>query len=254
VLADLDADGDRDLLVSNKIEPTDNTRSYIYVFRNESAPGRAPGIDKTISFQLVDTLTSFEAFHQAPALGDLDGDGDLDMLVGTWTKGLAFFRNEGTPSASRFELEATGYLKLTRGSNATPALVDIDDDGDLDLFVGESSGTINYYRNDGTRTNPSFTLVSDEFDGIDAGRRSFPTFVDMDADGDWDMVIARDKGAPIIYRNTGTVREAVFVEEGHLNVSVPGFGTPAFADMDEDGDSDLFLGSVRGGVMFFERR
>ena len=45
----------------------------------------------------------------------------------------------------------SALVQLTRGSNATPALADIDGDGDLDLFIGEGSGTINFYRNVGTR-------------------------------------------------------------------------------------------------------
>jgi hypothetical protein len=84
------------------------------------------------------------------------------------------------------------FVTLTRGRNATPALGDIDGDGDLDLFIGESSGDINFYRNEGSAAEPRFELVADKFEGIDGGRRSVPSLVDIDGDGDLDVVISND--------------------------------------------------------------
>ena len=101
---------------------------------------RNQGTAATPAFALVDTLDFEPAYHYAPAFADLDADGDLDALVGTWSKGIALYRNEGSKTAPDLVAENTSYLKLTRGSNSTPALVDIDADGDLDLFVGEASG------------------------------------------------------------------------------------------------------------------
>ena len=63
-------------------------------------------------------------------------------------------------------------IELGRGTNLVPALVDIDDDGDLDLFAGESSGDLNFWRNVGSPTAPAFELVSESYEDIDAGRRS----------------------------------------------------------------------------------
>lgn len=245
--ADMDGDGDQDLILSNKIEPTNFDLGRSYYFENTGS-ATAP------AFHLVDTLALGTSYHNAPAIADLDADGDLDMLLGTWSQGIAFYRNEGTPSSPKLVAENTSYLKLTRGSNSTPSLVDIDADGDLDLFIGESSGTINFYLNEGSATNPEFTLVSDEYMDIDAGRRSIPTFVDLDEDGDFDMIIGREALGLVYYRNDGTPQAPAFVLDNALNLTVPSVSSPAFVDIDADGDLDFFSGGDGGGLYFYMNR
>jgi len=245
--ADLDDDGDQDLILSNKIDPGDFNAARAYYFENQGSADEP-------SFQLGDPLPFEAAYHYAPAIADLDADGDLDMLVGTWNKGLALYRNEGTQKSPNFVAVDTAYLKLTRGSNSSPALVDIDADGDLDLFVGESSGTLNYYQNEGTPQRAHFVLVSDEYDGIDVGRRSIPTFVDLDVDGDYDLIVGRESGGLAFYRNTGTTREPRFVPDSTFSLRVPAFAAPVFVDIDADGDQDFFSGGDGGGLVFYENR
>ncbi len=244
-LADLDADGDADLLLTNKIESDAFDTGRIYVFENTGTPNAA-------SFHLRGRLGMSGRYHFAPAVADLDGDGDLDMLAGTWNKGINYYRNEGSPSAWNFVLAEEAFVVLSRGSNANPALADIDDDGDYDLFAGESSGDLNFYRNEGSRTDPIFVLVSDKFDGIDVGRRSAPTFADLDADGDLDMVVGREGASAVLFRNVGTKEQHQFKEVGTLDIPLPIYTVPRFADIDGDGDLDLFSGGLEGGLVYFE--
>ena len=247
-LVDLDGDGDLDLLLANKIDPDDLNTSVVYRFENVGDPTRP-------RFRLRGPVEIGAAYHNAPAFGDLDADGDADLILGTWRKYLEYFRNDGTPSDARFVRADSAVVVLTRGSNSTPALVDIDSDGDLDLFVGESSGALNFYRNEGTAAAPRFELVSDEYLGIDVGRRSVPTFLDIEGDGDQDLVLGSETGGLLFYRNDGTSREPRFVE---AQAPFPGaerlptFAVPAFADIDADGDLDLFVGGDGGGLYFFE--
>ncbi|MFQ5569764.1 MAG: FG-GAP repeat domain-containing protein [Rhodothermales bacterium] len=245
--ADLDTDGDLDMLVANKIDANDLKTSRVYLYKNRGTPSQP-------SFQLEGHLPLEPSFHFAPAPGDLDADGDLDMLIGTWNQGVALYRNEGTPTAPHFVAENPSYVQLTRGSNSAPALVDIDADGDLDLFVGEASGTLNFYRNDGTPQTPRFTLVSDEYGDIDIGRRSHPAFVDLDADGDQDLVVGTEAGSLVYFRNDGTPHEPDFVRDDTFALPVQQLATPAFADIDGDGDADFFAGGISGGVRFYEHR
>ena len=183
--ADLDGDGDQDLLLSNKIDQEDSETAHIYHFENRST-------SEGIVFQEVGRLP-ISGYHSfAPALADLDSDGDLDMLTGTWNSGILYFRNDGNVQAPHFVLLEEATIKLTRGSYSKPVLVDIDADGDQDLFIGEASGELNFYRNTGTPQSPRFELVNDNFDDIDVGRMSAPTFTDLDGDQDLDLVIGSE--------------------------------------------------------------
>jgi hypothetical protein len=246
-VVDLDGDGDSDLLLANKLDPEELQTSRVYRFDNV-------GTSRQPRFQLVGTMDLVGQYHFAPAFGDLDGDGEPDLVLGSWRAQLALYWNGGSSREPRFVLADSAMVTLTRGSNSTPALVDIDGDGDLDLFVGEASGTVNFYRNTGTPRAPVFTLVTDEFEGIDVGRRSFPAFVDVDDDGDQDLVVGAESGKLVRYRNVGTSGSPSFAPPDTLAADAPGLATPAFVDFDGDGDFDVLVGTVGGGIVYFENR
>ncbi len=190
----------------------------------------------------------------APAFGDLDADGDDDLLLGTWNKGVALLVNVGTPLNPSFTVTDSQFVKLTRGSHSTPTLGDLDGDGDLDLFIGEASGTLNYYRNEGTPEAPRFELVSDEYGDFDVGRRSAPTLVDADGDQDLDLLVGRETGGLAFFRNVGTPTAPEFVEAEAPLPPLWSFATPSFGDLDGDGDLDLVSGSGAGGALYVEAR
>lgn len=243
--ADLDGDGDQDLLLSNKIAHDDFGTGRIFHYENQGASD-AP------SFQLLGALDLAGAYQYAPALADMDADGDLDMFVGTWNQGVFYYRNTGDATAPVFTLDPEIHIKLTRGSNCTPALVDIDGDGDLDLFIGESSGDLNFYRNTGNSTDFAFELVSDNYGDIDVGRRSAPTFTDLDGDGDQDLVVGREADGAAIYRNMGTPELPEFAPVDGFPFPLPINTIIVFVDIDGDGDKDLFSGGLGGGLVYYE--
>ena len=250
-LTDLDGDGDLDLLLSNKIEPEDTKTGALYIFENTGS-ATAP------AFHARGKVPDLPiAYHFAPAFGDLDGDGDDDMLLGEWRDRMAYYRNDGRRRSGRdkliprWTLVDSAAATLTRGRNTTPTLGDLDGDGDLDLIVGESSGALNYYRNDGGSSAPDFQLVSDEFQDIDVGRRSVPTLVDLDGDGDLDLAVGSEISGLRLFLNEGTRREPVFVETEPFGPEVPAFTTPVFADIDGDGDHDLVTGGNGGGLVVY---
>jgi hypothetical protein len=245
-LTDLDDDGDLDLLLANKIDPARQAVGLIYVLRNDGS-ARAP------AFRLEGVLPVGATYHPAPAFGDLDGDGDLDLLLGSWSARVGYYRNDGSRSAAAFTVIDSAMITITRGSNTTPALGDVDGDGDLDLFVGEASGALNFYRNDGGAAAPRFVLESDAFDGIDVGRRSAPALADVDGDGDLDLLVGSDAGGVTLFRNDGSRAVPRFLRDRRLALDVPPFAAPALGDLDGDGDLDLVVGGVAGGAVYFER-
>lgn len=238
---DIDSDGDLDLLVGNRIDPTTRSCAELHVFENQGNG----------TFQQHTPLPIDATNNYMPTLADLDADGDDDMLVGAWDGTMIYYRNESVSGQVRFVREARADLEADVGQNNAPAFVDIDADGDYDLYVGESSGVINLFRNTGTPSNPSFVLADEKVADIDVGQRSAPAFFDSDQDGDYDLFVGAQDGTVSFYRNTGTPTTPIFVRDPTVMVTTAAFATPSFADADADGDTDLFIGSIRGGVIAY---
>ena len=241
---DIDGDGDLDLLIGNKLDPRKQSTGRLFVFRNN-------GTTQQPLFRLADTLDLASSFHYAPALADLDTDGDLDLVLGTWNQGVQIYRNEGSPKEPRWQQDTTATVTLTRGSNATPALVDIDADGDLDLFVGEASGELNFYRNTGTSKSFRYELVSDAYEAIDVGRRSHPAFFDFDGDGDLDLISGQEAGGSVYFRNNGSRTAPKFVSDSTVVAPLPVLGSPVIIDLNGDRQPELISGGSAGGLYFF---
>ncbi|WP_148096717.1 FG-GAP repeat domain-containing protein, partial [Aphanothece sacrum] len=128
--------------------------------------------------------------YPTPTFADIDNDGDLDAFVGEINGNTDFFRNTGTGSVPSFTFETTNPFGLTNvGYNSAPALADIDNDGDLDAFVGTVDGNTYFFRNTGSASNPTFTLQASNFGLTDVGSRAKPTLVDIDNDGDLDAFV-----------------------------------------------------------------
>jgi hypothetical protein len=241
-VGDLDADGDLDILLANKIDPANNRTALIYRFENVGTAERP-------AFAEAGALAEVSGdFHYAPTLADLDADRDLDLLVGTWNKGLFLYRNDGSAESPRFIRVEEPLVDLTRGSHASPALGDLDGDGDLDLVAGESSGELNVWRNDGTAAAPSFSLVTDTLMAIDVGRRSAPALADLNGDGRPDLIVGSESGETRVLWGTGALDR--FDDGG--TIALPGIAAPAFADLDGDGDLDLLAGEIAGGLRWYE--
>ena len=84
--------------------------------------------------------------YASPTFADIDGDGDLDAFIGESNGNTLFFRNTGNASSAAFAAATPNPFGLSDvGGWSSPTLADIDADGDLDAFVGDSDGLIHFF-------------------------------------------------------------------------------------------------------------
>ena len=197
------------------------------------------------------------AWQCAPAVADIDADGDLDLFVGNAKGQVHFYRNDGNVPASPGTHITDTYGALDVQSDSSIAMADIDADGDLDMFVGyydpyHVSGSIRFYQNDGSLLSPSWRLVTDRYASASGVYRTWPVFADIDADGDLDLFVGDQRGKLKFYRNGGSPQQAKWTwitdqyEADSIHTSSDAC-FPVFADLDADGDLDLL---VAGGGQF----
>ncbi len=254
-LTDIDGDDDLDILISNENpfnpSPTGGDQNRIWinngsgVFTDETA-ARLPAANDQTGAMLP---------------GDVDCDGDLDIVVLNRGQDLVLINIDGE---GHFANQTATRFPVTMDSSRGGALADLDDDGDLDLVVGNSRNEpVAHYSNNGHGVFTARSFGHVPFTGeTDAGL----VLVDLDEDGDGDVYLPNAGafqsghgflGGPDRYfRNNG---KGKFKERTDKH-----FGTPpsdpttaaAFGDVDGDGDLDLVTGASGpgGGERLFLRQ
>jgi len=238
-LGDFDGDGDLDLIVGNGDD-------YLTYFRNDGSTSNLdPG-------EISPTIIKIPGESRlVPYPGDLNGDGDLDLVVGTSSGKVYFIENTGvTGGMPDFVLDTTPLISTF--SFCHPALDDADGDGDLDLFIGQGN-TVSFYRNGGTTASPSFTLEQSNVLSTTTIDNLSPCFVDIDGDGDAEMFCGQKNGKIAYFDKVvdGNGFSYNLMTSSYGNIAVGEYSSSFFADANNDGNADIVVSSSTGNLRLY---
>ena len=259
--ADVNADGLEDLVVGTYgfLSPQSSTNARLYLFLNT---GTATDPRFTLNNSDWLQLSEFtpENFDFAPTFGDIDGDGDQDMLVGHNDGGFFCYRNSagpGVPMNLTRDFNAMWLNMDVVGLHATPTFFDLTGDGLLDIIAGERNGNINLFTNTGTATNPVYPATPtiqkagfvDTREFGEAVGFSSPVFIPT-LNGPL-LVNGTNSGHLKTYQNFILTDTFDLIDPAWGNVDEGARTSPAFADLDDDGILEMVLGNLRGGLSLF---
>lgn len=255
---DVDGDGLLDLLVGNYGYYTGpgNFSPEIAYFRNT-------GTETDPQFDLVtrnyDDLAMQLKNALYPTAGDLDNDGDQDLIIGDIDGNVHFFRNNGgAGNPLQLSLEAVQLGNIDVGQFAAPHLVDVDRDGDLDLLIGERSGTIRYHRNRGTPVNFIFDELplTPQYGSIDVRLScctgyAAPFLIELQEPDQYYFLVGSENGKIYFYNENSpsasfTLVDSITTRTNRVSISI--------ADLDNDNKPELILGEQTGGITILKKK
>lgn len=269
---DVNQDGLMDIVVGvgGYLNQVSEFGSRLYYYKND-------GTSTEPSFVLEnDDYLSFSEFAPSsiiftPAFGDLDGDGDQDLIVGE-NLGFLFYaeNNAGPRNPYSFNTPIYKYQDIRVGQDVTPSIIDVNDDGLGDLVIGERNfnslddriGSLNYLENIGTVGNPVFeglTLGNNTpfFGNINTREQnnlnnySSPFFVPFLED--YLLFSGSESGKlslfSMVKNNANGTINLITSDLGGIREGTR--TSPTVYDIDEDGYYDMLIGNRRGGLAFY---
>ena len=277
---DVDFDGLEDLIAAANANNSPN-QECAWFYKN-TGTNAFPNYELQYKdFMARDMIDFGSGTH--PTFGDVNGDGLIDLVVGTFgfnlnaglrDPRLFLFLNTGTANVPEFTLENDDWLNFSiyADENAAeptwayaPNFGDIDSDGDMDLVVGEYFGTLFYGENTGGAGNPmQFDNIIVEWKNLDVGLNSVPQIVDLDRNGAPDIVIGERNGNTNFMKNLGTASVPEFeIEEndapninfiGEVDAAAAGegFGHSAPFFYDFNGEWVLYMGTRSQDILVYD--
>lgn len=278
---DMDADNDKDLLIGdvdfkNLIMLTNGgTVDSSYIISQDTVfPSNSMSVD----------LCSFPVSSYV----DVDNDNKKDLIVSSYESGWKYpkadninnvwlYKNIGTNNSPIFAFDQKSFFQsdmIESGSGARPILYDIDNDSLIDLFIGnfgyldtsyyefgilkaEYISRISYYKNTGTKSNPVFQLITDDFANTSVLNliNIHPSFADLDNDGDIDMLCGNSDGKFHYYENNAGASnppQMILNQLNYQNIDIGKNSCPQLIDINNDGLTDLVSGKKDGRLAYFE--
>ncbi|MFM2049130.1 MAG: hypothetical protein RI955_1678, partial [Bacteroidota bacterium] len=256
---DYDNDGLNDLIISSGgtlDTAVHNSYAQLFLYKNT-------GTTNAARFQLVSNnwlnISSLLQPSLAPTFGDIDGDGLKDMLCGLINGNILFLKNTGTISNPQFVLQSSTYQNIDVGDYAAPQLFDVNNDGLLDLAIGNMLGNISYYKNIGTKNSPSFTLITSNFGGVDVKENgdvtgfAAPCFFRFTNTSPLSLLVGNAKGHLFQYDNISSnlLGNFTLTTNYFSQINCGEFATPTVNQLVGNDSVEIVCGTSRGGLQMY---
>lgn len=242
--ADLDNDGDIDLIVGSKF-------GVLTYYENlDPALHYLEGHDVFVGAVFKKNNTMFSGItglgEADPGIGDVNGDGRLDLLIGARNGTVLYYENQGTVSVPMWASPIVLPNVNATSGFASIDLEDIDSNGYPDIIMGEANGTLHYFENQ----LGSFTEKMVGLEWTDVGDNAAPCFADMDEDGDFDLTVGGGVGTLFHFRNDTT--NWTNDPSMYQFIDLPSYSAPAIVDLNLDLIPDLVVGQGNGMANYYQ--
>ncbi|MEA5459945.1 FG-GAP-like repeat-containing protein [Arcicella sp. LKC2W] len=267
VFADIDGDGDQDLLVGNAGNRGDTGyRASISLFENKG--------NNTFELTNNDYLgiaKNQQLFEIKPFITDLNADGvdDFGFISNSFVgASIRYFPNRAAKGKA-FDVRLTEVVTIPSveylANGDYPLFFDLNKDGLKDLLLGKGSGRLEYYKNTGTAQKPIYTIEKDQLGGITddytVGNISLAV-ADLNGDGKEELITGSRSGFVKVYKNVTEQNQTKFVadstsifdEFNNKNAQLPlgGMLNIAVSDLNNDLIPDLMIGTNTGGLKWLK--
>ncbi|MGE0567479.1 MAG: T9SS type A sorting domain-containing protein [Bacteroidia bacterium] len=265
IIMDVNADGKQDLLIgSYGVYLNGGRKPRLYYYENIGTLTQPSFSLITKDYANLSSVLNGSIISVVPSVGDIDNDGDEDLIIVTNGNRLSWLVNTagaGNPcDFSQFNYDP--FSINFPSSDAIPQLFDFDNDGKLDIMVGTKNGRIYHYQNIGSTSVPSYTLVSGAFPNVSLK-------------GDFFVYGLDGFASPFFYRENNAIKllggcvtgqiyyfdvpsvstnSSTLLDSTANNISEPTFSTPWFKDVNGDGKPELVIGNAGGGIYWYSSK
>lgn len=258
---DYNGDGLLDLVVGNnhyKSRSTDE-EAALTLYRNTGNAIQPAYTLETRDYLRLSSQINPPEITMVPSFGDMDGDGDEDLILGSSTGKMHYFENNPIGDSTVFTLLMFNMFGLDVGQGSVPDIVDLDGDGLLDLVVGEQTGNFNFFKNTGSAQSMIFSMPPDEtkLGGININGGFIGNSVGRFAQNGIqkpEFFVTGEPGNIMRYDNiVGRIFNHYFLRDSaYGQVDVGARATLDLADIDGDGKYEFAVGNLRGGISIYD--